>query len=203
MKAKIVQNPIEYWKKIEYTPGTYSITIPYETTCNVILVGGGGGGHYNASAWSSMSRVGGSAAMISGTFTIPAGTYTVIVGVAGGVGGATIFYNQSAGGGGKAYANVWDPGSSYDGAGGLATVTSGSQIPTLTYSNGVKGSTISRYLTYGGGAGGAGYGNENPLGQTGFAVIEYLSDSSDYTYTKQTSDVKLYKTGTTYKAFNI
>lgn len=177
-----------YWKIYEYTtPGTYTLTVPKNTACKLILVGGGGGGSASTSGFpGTWTAAGGSAGMVTGSSTIDAGIYTIVVGEHGigrtrsggnqtgtDGGNSTVFGNiAGGGGGGKTYLGGMS-GSSTPGAAGTATATTG-----FTGTNGVAGSTTSRYGTYGGG-GAKGKNN----GQDGYCKIELASDSSDYDYT--------------------
>lgn len=178
-----------YWKTYEYTtPGTYTLTVPKNTACKLILVGGGGGGSASTSGFpGTWTAAGGSAGMVTGSSTIDAGSYTIVVGEHGigrtrsggnqtgtDGGDSTAFGNiAGGGGGGKTYLSGYD-GSATPGAAGTTTTAAG-----FTGSNGVAGSTTSRYGTYGGG-GAKGKNN----GQDGYCKIELASDSSDYDYTK-------------------
>lgn len=178
-----------YWKTYEYTtPGTYTLTVPKNTACKLILVGGGGGGSASTSGFpGTWTAAGGSAGMVTGSSTIDAGIYTIVVGEHGigrtrsggnqtgtDGGDSTAFGNiAGGGGGGKTYLSATS-GSSTPGVAGTATTTTG-----FTGTNGVAGSTTSRYGTYGGG-GAAGANN----GQDGYCKIELALDSSDYDYTE-------------------
>lgn len=178
-----------YWKTYEYTtPGTYTLTVPKNTACKLILVGGGGGGSASTSGFpGTWTAAGGSAGMVTGASTVDAGSYTIVVGEHGigrtrsggnqtgtDGGDSTAFGNiAGGGGGGKTYLGGMS-GSATPGAAGTATATTG-----FTGTNGVAGSTTSRYGTYGGG-GAQGANN----GQDGYCKIELALDSSDYDYTE-------------------
>lgn len=141
------------------TPGTYTFTAPRSCTVSIIMVGGGGGAAYAHGGYWESEANGGSAGMITGTMNITKGTsYSIVVGAGGSgawiegndrvyasAGGATTFAGQTAGGGGGA--NAQNLGGANAGAAGVATKT----ISTLNASNGVAGSTASRYGSYGGG----------------------------------------------------
>ena len=188
MKCWLKNNPV-YRKVYEYTEaGTYTITITEDTPCKFVIVGGGGGGAFS-NYYGMFTRVqnGGSGAMVQGETTLTAGTYTVVVGtageskyqdvgaIAGLAGGNSTFLGNTAGGGQGAYAHAgYFQTDGYDGAGGTATVVDGA-IGT----NGRTGDTLGIYKNQYG-AGGV---NSASNGFAGYAMIDIVSDSSDYTYT--------------------
>ena len=157
------------------TPGTYTFTATKSCTVSVIMVGGGGGAAYAHGGYWESTANGGSAGMITGTMNITKGTsYTIVVGAGGAgtwiegndrvyasAGGATTFAGQTAGGGGGA--NAQNLGGANAGAAGISTTT----ISTLTASNGVAGSTASRYGSYGGGG-----VSRTGAGQGGYILIK-------------------------------
>jgi len=213
MKALITNNP-KYWKSYEYSsPGTYTIKAPENTICKFIIIGGGGGGsscHFMA--W-ERGRNGGQGAQVSGYINVTKNTeYTITIGQ-GGIGqriiddggsaygtdggNSTAFGNIAGGGKGSgAHTGYYDGGSDWGGDGGTVTTVNG-----CIGSNGSNYSTQSKYLTYGGG----GIGNASTAGngQGGYAKIDFLSNSSDYTYREDSYEAKLYKNGNNYKVFNI
>lgn len=129
------------------TPGTYTINVSADCTIRLDMCGGGGKG-YN-----SMYCSGGSAGYIYGNLELSRGTYTVVVGASNS--GNSSFLSNIAGGGSAGARNT-------PGAGGTTTVVSAG----LTGSDGSRGSTTSRILSYGGG--GDDYGGD---GQNGYCKI--------------------------------
>lgn len=154
--------------------GEYIFKPEYTGLYQVIIVGAGGGGASETSAlYGTEARAGGSGGMITGTAKLTRGSeYTIVVG-AGGIGrhaadtasgssgGHSTFFGNTAYGGGGASCNVWS-GSYNSGGGGSATAIDG-----FTASNGVSGSTTSRYGVYGGG------GAPAQNGQNGYVQISF------------------------------
>lgn len=131
------------------TPGTYTINVEANCTIHIDMCGAGGAGYLPTL---TKSKTGGSGGYIYGNTELTKGTYTVVVGAANG--GASSFIENIAYGGSSASKDS-------DGAGGITTVISSG----LVGSNGVKGSTASRILSYGGG------GRKNDNGQNGYCKI--------------------------------
>jgi len=150
----------------------YTITVPNDVICEILVVGGGGGG---CDAWTHSYGYhgggGGAGALIYfKNYVLPAGTYNIYVGNGGsgsyGVSGASSYIQSTirngifiraagGGGGGAAHRKSGDIGGSGGGAGygiGAGAAVSSLNIPEKIYGNsGAEG-----YTGRGGGGGGAG-----------------------------------------------
>ena len=192
-KAVNANTVVQYWKRYEFTAGTYQITIPQETTVNFILVGGGGGGtaihftYWNDNHW------GGCGGVCGGKLTVSAGTYTITVGGGGagtvgipdsgqtsygGGGGTTSAFGQTANGGNGGVANANYGNYGWDGAGGGYSTTSSSVVGYNGGTSGARGYVYNN-VNYGYG------GSPQVSGNGGFARIDVLSNSSDYSFIRR------------------
>lgn len=143
--------------------GTYNIEIEYDCIVYLNLVGGGGCGYWTA----RYPNNGGSGGYIYGEMEITKGNYEIIVGDSGAYyknpqfsGTDSSFVNNIAGGGERGY-------NTRVGNGGSCIVSSSG----LTGSNGIAGSTTSRFLSYGGGGSG---GTTATTAQGGYCKIEVI-----------------------------
>jgi len=193
----ITKEEIIYWKTLEETnvPGEYTINIPYDCLCKILIIGGGGdGSKYTWSAGGAIADEyagGGAGAGITGIFQITSGSYQLVVGDKG---QDTIFLNQVAGKGNNGITGV---GNRIKGSPGVATITIGGltsiindDATTTEYNTaygwtgdkiGYGGSSPNGIIRDGDGSGGTATYSDR-TGKAGYAKIDIVSTSEDYSY---------------------
>lgn len=153
--------------------GTYTMTVLYDSTIHVDLVGAGSGGQYYKIGGTSVKIPGGSGAYISGTMTISAGTYTIVIG-AGSAGMDSAYYSNISAGGNSTFSNniaggapAWNTGQYKEGPGGSYTVVS----TGLSGQNGNAGDSTGWINGYGAGAPASSSSSSNLRGKDGYCKI--------------------------------
>lgn len=163
---------------------------------DVVLVGPGGGAAWKVDSfgWSG-GKTGGSGGLVTGTLQIDNGNHSTTVGSVGtgvqsgstcSAGDATdTSFEGIVAGGGKGAKNVYHDTYQDTGTYGVGgTYTIPAQNTTLVGSNGVQGSTASRYGSYGGGG-----ANPGKNGQFGYAKFTLKQPSYSLVFSCSTDGV--------------